>query len=180
MTRNFKREKLGANKTQREISPNPDEVEDEVQEIHAPNKFETHSPPQHHIHIPFPLFTQKLSNKTPITNGQNGTTSLRKFIRVRLSPPNRPKEKLDKTYHEINENHAIPQALNSKSPRCIIHNLKIPSKEMVPLDIISLKGKKSPKITNFQPKLNEELWDAASKGDLIKITHLLDPYWFSK
>lgn len=176
-----RKEQLGMNKTQRDFSPVAEineEKEEEKQGTGRLNKFAIKNPPKRLLNLPFGLFKRKASSKPPDTGEQSNKAPARQLIHIHLSPASRPKQNLGNVSQYINGSNGSPHTAAFKSPRGNIHKLKIATKDIQELGN-ALKHpeiKISPKNINNQQKLNGALWDSASKGDLIQITHLLDPY----
>jgi hypothetical protein len=172
------RQPLNMNKTQTDFKGDLEmpEDEDDIQ-ARKPNAMEACQNSKRHLRFPIDLFKRKASgNSPPLTNNQLKARP-RLHIGIHLSPPNRPQNMAEKGDTEIGKLHISPKGNASKSPRGNLHRLIIASKDVKEKCFNPKKPgeTRSPKPICKNQKLNEELWEAASKGDLIRITHLLDP-----
>jgi len=166
---------LSLNKTQRDFQDDAEigeEQNDERQQRKEPNALNIKAPP---LKLPLSLFKRKASNQHLQNGNQPIKISPRLHIRVKLSPQGRTAEK---NPIEPSKEKGITQeqAKKGKSPRELIHKLKVSPRQIKEIKLKRQSNDNSPRVLPSQQKKNEELWEAACKGDLIKITHLLDPY----
>jgi hypothetical protein len=172
------------NKTQNNFMDDGEILEEEDNlNVHMPKSLETCKNTRKNIHLPINIFNRKGSGYSPRLNTQP-LKALTKFHKGNhLSPPSRAPNNKDKFDQDIGKLNLSPKQTAPKSPRENMHKFVLATKEFKEKPYIPKKPgearSQSPKPKRQNPKLNEELWEASSKGDLIKITHLLDPYFLT-